>query len=669
MDSNIEHYAYLLQGLVPNVRTHVLSCNQDGVTQISNRLSQYQKYTNISAIHIVSHGLPGCLYLGNHELSLRNLDKYSPILKTWFSNRSLFHNANGSQKTLPNSQLTRPKLCLYGCNVASGDAGEEFITKLANITGADVLASSSPVGHHDLGGNWELDKTTGFPETLSIPVSETTQASWVGLLNDPKEAPQNRKIQSKEINASQHSVSGDTESIVLQFSGQPTTLNGQPIQQRSLIKNADIIRVRHVATTFDGTVIDGLIRAIDTGSGMAYDPANGELSCPEKSEPSDSLLRVNLQFVETGTDIEVCLPNLTAQFWNMETAGDTAEVVGFSNADSMHLTGLPTDNNVADRGNFLNKVLTYQLQVDAADNVSDTPDNLNNNPLTREVNNSDSSASNISDSVDNAITSCATPLIDDGHDIDYRVTAQFKQFTSTDIAYGIAHTLFETTVVSGLQLNALTITKATENKDDSQSQTTTHSGYSPNDRSPFTSSASIVGTPLSVLFLDTNTQGYGKLLTSVKPGVHIYALNNREDGIEQITRVLSDRYRNSTIQSLHIVANGAPGCLYLGTGELNPWTFDAYKHQIMRWKASSIYLDSCNVASGEAGYALIAELQMLLNVPVLASTHRMGNAGSSDTHWISSTAPNNLPVAISSKQSPFHKQAETGSNILPLRNR
>ena len=88
------------------LRRSFLTHFNDGIKQITKTLEQYP---HLSSLHIVAHGKPGCLYLGKSQLSLDTLESYTQDLKTWFS-KSLF---------------------LYGCQVAAGDAGAEFITKLA----------------------------------------------------------------------------------------------------------------------------------------------------------------------------------------------------------------------------------------------------------------------------------------------------------------------------------------------------------------------------------------------------------------------------------------------------------------------------------------------------------------------------------------------------------
>ena len=45
-------------------------------------------------------------------------------------------------------------ILLYGCNMAKGDIGLQFITSLAQYTGADVAASDDATGAVALGGGF-----------------------------------------------------------------------------------------------------------------------------------------------------------------------------------------------------------------------------------------------------------------------------------------------------------------------------------------------------------------------------------------------------------------------------------------------------------------------------------------------------------------------------------
>lgn len=164
IDSKVDDYQILARGVIPGTEVFILDADRDGIAQISQVLNQKPR---LSTVHLVSHGSPGCLYLGNTQLSLDTLDKYQEELKTWFF----------SSSSVPPSPST---LLIYGCNVAAGDAGEEFIAKLHNITGAEISASSTPIGNKAQGGNWELDIATRQIDN-KVAFTEATQEIYSGL--------------------------------------------------------------------------------------------------------------------------------------------------------------------------------------------------------------------------------------------------------------------------------------------------------------------------------------------------------------------------------------------------------------------------------------------------------------------------------------------------------
>jgi hypothetical protein len=162
IDSAVDDYQSLVDGAIPEAEVIVLDSTQDGVAQITEVL---QGRTNIAAIHIVSHGSPGCLYLGNTQLSLDTLEHYATQLQTW------------------TTLLTSSSLLLYGCNVAAGDAGEEFVAQLRQLTGANIAASANRTGSAELGGDWELEVTTGKVE-LPLAFSVEVREAYASVLAD-----------------------------------------------------------------------------------------------------------------------------------------------------------------------------------------------------------------------------------------------------------------------------------------------------------------------------------------------------------------------------------------------------------------------------------------------------------------------------------------------------
>jgi hypothetical protein len=162
----------LLASVPPGARAVVLDPGQNSMRQIAQILNDAG---GMDAIHIVSHGTPGMLYLGGAMLNCEKLADYASELET--IRQSLNDGAD---------------LRLYGCNVAQGNEGQAFIAALADITGADVAASVGLIGAAHLGGNWQLEFRTGLIKTRtlhaninSVLVANTTPPSVSACCKSP----------------------------------------------------------------------------------------------------------------------------------------------------------------------------------------------------------------------------------------------------------------------------------------------------------------------------------------------------------------------------------------------------------------------------------------------------------------------------------------------------
>lgn len=157
----VAHYQSLLLGVVPNTEILILDPEQDGVVQITGALANCSQ---LSSLQIVSHASAGSLQLGSTQLSLDNLEAYRPWLGQW--GKALL--ADGG-------------ILLYGCNVAAEDKGVAFVEKLSQLTGADIAASTNLTGTAALGGDWELEFTTGKIET-PLALSAAARETYAGVL-------------------------------------------------------------------------------------------------------------------------------------------------------------------------------------------------------------------------------------------------------------------------------------------------------------------------------------------------------------------------------------------------------------------------------------------------------------------------------------------------------
>ncbi|MFN8708700.1 MAG: DUF4347 domain-containing protein, partial [Planctomyces sp.] len=134
----------------------------DGVQSVTDYLTR----TGIryDAVHLATHGFAGGFQLGNATLTAGSLLQYTPQLEAWRS--GLGANAD---------------LLLYGCSIAGGSTGIEFVDQLANALDVDIAASIDATGASSLGGDWDLEYQVG--QTLgNLTVSEIPGSDWEHLL-------------------------------------------------------------------------------------------------------------------------------------------------------------------------------------------------------------------------------------------------------------------------------------------------------------------------------------------------------------------------------------------------------------------------------------------------------------------------------------------------------
>lgn len=173
-DSRVEDYQSLTGSADRNTEVIILDSKRDGVEQIAQAL---KGRTDVAAVHVLSHGAAGSLQLGASELSLSNIESYRNYLEQWFALPSQ------DQSLLRATPTHHPEILLYGCNVAAGAEGLEFVQRLSRLTGAQVAASDDLTGCEALGGDWELEVKTGEIET-PLAFSQAARDAYNGVLAD-----------------------------------------------------------------------------------------------------------------------------------------------------------------------------------------------------------------------------------------------------------------------------------------------------------------------------------------------------------------------------------------------------------------------------------------------------------------------------------------------------
>ncbi|MDQ6972120.1 MAG: DUF4347 domain-containing protein, partial [Mariprofundaceae bacterium] len=179
VDAAAENIEALLGKATPQRQVVVLDAGSDGVQQMTEALQHMGK---VDAVHIFSHGEGGRIQLGKGELSLANIQQYREQLKGLAA-----HMTNAAD------------ILVYGCNVAEGARGADFVRMLAELTQADVAASTDLTGASDAGGDWDLEKIVGdietdvalsvhgrdqFRDTLAFPATNTAFGSSANFSAD-----------------------------------------------------------------------------------------------------------------------------------------------------------------------------------------------------------------------------------------------------------------------------------------------------------------------------------------------------------------------------------------------------------------------------------------------------------------------------------------------------
>ena len=139
----------------------VLDPTGDSLQQIGDALAAG---TGWDALHLVSHGSDGAVQLGADRLDYDTLLASAGEIRAWGE-----HLDAGAD------------LLIYGCDVASSEAGHSLVDALSRLTGADVAASDDATGHASLGGDWELEASTGAIETEAA-FGESLQQGWTSTL-------------------------------------------------------------------------------------------------------------------------------------------------------------------------------------------------------------------------------------------------------------------------------------------------------------------------------------------------------------------------------------------------------------------------------------------------------------------------------------------------------
>ncbi|MGD1805262.1 DUF4347 domain-containing protein [Dapis sp. BLCC M126] len=130
-----------------------------------------------------------------------------------------------------------------------------------------------------------------------------------------------------------------------------------------------------------------------------------------------------------------------------------------------------------------------------------------------------------------------------------------------------------------------------------------------------------------LLFIDSKVENYNYLISQVDSQTKVVILQPNPNGIEQISKSLSEC---CNVDTVHIISHGAKGALYLGNSILKNDNIHQYAENIQKWgkclsAEAEILIYACQVASGKEGRAFVRQLHQLTGANIAASETLTGN--------------------------------------------
>ena len=145
LNSSVADADSIIAGLGDNVEVLKLTAGTDALDSINDYLDAHAD-TEYSAIHIVSHGNEGYISLNGERIDAATLNPAD-----W--------------KAIGEHLSDDADILIYGCDTAKSDEGKALVQSIADLTGADVAASTDSTGAN---GDWDLEYRSGLIEAATL---------------------------------------------------------------------------------------------------------------------------------------------------------------------------------------------------------------------------------------------------------------------------------------------------------------------------------------------------------------------------------------------------------------------------------------------------------------------------------------------------------------------
>lgn len=163
VDSSLDDYSFLVSGVLSHCKIVVLDHQESGIDQITEIL---RMESHVQELHLLSHGSPGCLYLGNTEFNLNSLYSYFKELQSW---KKAFSKTS--------------QIFLYGCHLAFEKSGQRFVKKLHDFLEIGIAATNTTMGNHENNKSWDFPVQIGSIHPSQV-LSDELMLSYSGFFGD-----------------------------------------------------------------------------------------------------------------------------------------------------------------------------------------------------------------------------------------------------------------------------------------------------------------------------------------------------------------------------------------------------------------------------------------------------------------------------------------------------
>lgn len=127
-----------------------------------------------------------------------------------------------------------------------------------------------------------------------------------------------------------------------------------------------------------------------------------------------------------------------------------------------------------------------------------------------------------------------------------------------------------------------------------------------------------------IVFINDNFSQCKTLIQQIDPQLRVIVISPQGNAIREMARILAA----SCCQEIYLIAQGKPGCLYLGGTELSLNTLLNHSSELESWFQNPaaemledfrLYLYGSDVAAGDVGAEFIAKLGSIVGATIFAS--------------------------------------------------